>query len=429
METIINAIAAILIVFCIFRIYKGSQFSLVKHPLIENEQIYVVNHMNFAIFGVYTAMFFLGPFSELKYVIWILTFMILLFSSSFRVIWDGVMFWYLLFLLWCVFTLTYSEDTTQGGAILLKYFLPIFYLWLGYNALSSKESFWYFLRCSCVALVVYAIMLGGGMSKFGTPIYAYLNWGTGGLFVSYASLADFFSVMCVVPLAMYFITKQKKFLFIFGLLLLSTVLDVVRTGIAGIMIAASLFVFIRFKVRALPIVVGLFLGLMAIIFMVPEVREKMFGNNDSENITLSRDNVQSNARESIWEIHMDRFYHPSPDVGSGLGTSLSYQKNNFSLKLIHSDYVQMLCDTGNVGLGLFLLFFLFMIFKALSVSSRYQNQTVQLLAAMAVGSSGGMLFSMGFDNVVTYGQQCFIFPFLFYGMFIKSTHLVNSGNL
>ena len=42
---------------------------------------------------------------------------------------------------------------------------------------------------------------------------------------------------------------------------------------------------------------------------------------------------------------------------------------------------------------------------------------------MAIGSSAGVLFSMSFDNVITYSQQCFVFPFMFIGIFLKAIDL------
>ena len=70
------------------------------------------------------------------------------------------------------------------------------------------------------------------------------------------------------------------------------------------------------------------------------------------------DNIQSNGREQIWEDNMYRFFTPNPLTGAGLGESMEYTKNNFTVKLIHNDYVQILCDMGLVGIGLFGLFFL-----------------------------------------------------------------------
>ena len=57
-----------------------------------------------------------------------------------------------------------------------------------------------------------------------------------------------------------------------------------------------------------------------------------------------------------------------------------------------------------------------------------KDDFVRLSGAMAVGSCAGVLFSMAFDNVVSYSQQCFVFPFLFIGIFLKAIDLCKDYN-
>ena len=142
------------------------------------------------------------------------------------------------------------------------------------------------------------------------------------------------------------------------------------------------------------------------------------------------DNIQSNGREQIWEDNMYRFFTPNPLTGAGLGESMEYTKNNFTVKLIHNDYVQILCDMGLVGIGLFGLFFLVTILKVMIKTWRYTSSgLVKLSGAMALGSCAGTFFSMAFDNVISYTLQCFVIPFVFIGIFLKAIDMqVQNGN-
>lgn len=63
--------------------------------------------------------------------------------------------------------------------------------WLGYNAIQCEDDFYVFLEKTCWICCGYALIIGGVSAKFISPLYVFLNFTSGGLFVSYASLADF----------------------------------------------------------------------------------------------------------------------------------------------------------------------------------------------------------------------------------------------
>ncbi len=428
MVLLLNIIVAVIIAIYAIKIYTGCNLTVVKHPVDSGVYCLLDRNLHFLIFCFATAMIFLGPLSLVKYAFWIVL-MLLLAFTRFKVKVDVIVVCYMLFLAWAVYSLFCSSVKFQGLMMFIKYALPLLYLWLGYSAINDEADFLFLFKKVTWIAIIYALLIGGVSAKFFPGLYGALCFGSGGLFIAYASLADFFSALFVAPLALFVIYRKRIWLVAAAWLALSTVLEVVRTGIGGIFLASSFFFFFYYKLKAVPWLFGIALLAVSAVFFIPEVHEKMF-MDDSQTIStmsvssMSFDNIQSNGREAIWDANMSRFFEPNPITGAGLGESVEYTKNKFVVKLIHSDYVEILCDMGIVGIALFGLFALSVIMKVIVHAwIRPKNSFVRLSGAMAVGSCAGAFFSMSFDNVVSYSQQCFVIPFIFIGIFLKAIDL------
>lgn len=428
MVLLLNLFVAFLIAVYAIRIYSRETLMIVSHPNFPNIACYINRDLHFLVFSIATAMIFLGPLSLVKYGFWTVL-MIYLIFTRFRMKIDAIVICYMLLLAWALFSLIYSSVKFQGFMLLIKYSLPLLYLWLGYNAIEDREDLLFLLKKTAWIMVIYAVLIGGFSAKFLPWVYGFLCFKTGGLVIAYASLADFYSALFVVPLALYVIDKDKKWLAVAGWIALSTILEVVRTGIGGIFLASSFFLFFYYRLKAVPwLFCAAVLAVMA-VFFIPEVHDKMFVNDNMtissvDSSTINFENIQSNGREQIWETNLARFYAPNPVTGAGLGESMEFTKNNFIVKLIHNDYVQILCDMGLVGISLFALFFLVTILKVVShIWRQGSDDLVKLTGAMVLGSCAGVFFSMMFDNVISYAQQCFVIPFIFIGIFLKSIDL------
>ncbi len=433
MVLLINLIAALLLFWYPIKIYRSKSERPAIHPLDGDRLIAINPDLDFLIYSVLTAMVFLGPLSLWKYAYWVTALLVLAFTRL-KIKWDAIVVSYLIFILWGIISAAFiSGAKFQGLMMVIKYTLPLFYLWLAYSAIRDSDDFLYFLKVVSVGMCVYALIIGGFAAKFLGPLYGFLNFGTGGLFVAYAPLADYFSSLIVVPLALFIVTEKRLWLWAVIWISLSTILETVRTGLGGLCIAASLLFLTVYKLKAVPWVAGVLIAGVVIVFTVPSFRDKMFLNEDVEMTSFSIDqanfeNISNNGREFLWELNMQKFYYPNPTIGAGLGESGAFMKNREGLHLIHSDYVQMLCDLGNVGIVLFGVFVLVTLFKIIGISWRRGcPNIVRLTGGMALGSCGGAFFSMGFDNVVTYAQQSFVLPFLMIGLFLKAKDLYDSG--
>ena len=430
MALIINAIVTILLVYFGCKYAFGSGMT-VSHPFEKGIKCQCGNDMSFLLFSVMTSMVFLGPLSLVKYAIWI-GFLVLM-SRRWTKKWDSVMTMYLIFILWNLYTMTYTPYPFQGWMMLVKFCLPILYFWMGYNAIEDKLDLWIFLKQTTLFCVIYSFLIGGVSSKFLSPVYNFLCYGTGGTFVAYASLADFFAILIGIPIMLYLLTSEKKYLYAAGLLFLSSILESVRTGIGASILGLSLLFLVYKKGRAIPIVILLILLFIGSILLVKPVREKMFGKRaDTVNISnMGEAKIETNGREYMWERIMNHCYKPDPTYGSGCGGALGWLKDinkKGGILLIHSDWVQMMSESGNIGLTLYIVFGIFMLFKVLSVTWRYkQDITLTLLGGTTAGAFAACFFAMGFDNVITYAQQGYVLPFMLFGIFLKTIDLKKRG--
>ena len=162
---------------------------------------------------------------------------------------------------------------------------------------------------------------------------------------------------------------------------------------------------------------------------MPEVRNKMFGDSAST-VTVSSasmEDVNMSGRNYMWLKIMDQCYYGHETFGSGCGAASGWLKEtnkDGGLLLIHSDWVQMMSESGNIGLGLFIFFAIVMLFKVFSVTwVNKRSRTVTFAGAMTVAGFLACFFVMGFDNAITYAQQVFVIPFVMLGIFYKSIDL------
>lgn len=409
--------------------YAFNKRMVIPDPWVKGQKYVCNQNLSFLIYCVLTAMLFLGPLSLVKYVVWIVIMLMMCFKPGFRKPWNGVMGAYSLFVLWNLYTMTYSQYPSQGWNMIIKFCLPYLYFWLGYNAITCNDDIYAFLKRTCWICCVYALIIGGFSAKFLSPLYAFLNFKTGGLFISYASLADFFAIIFPVSFIMYFETKDKKYLLIAFWLILSTILEGVRTGIGASVLSLSFFYMIVKKGRAIPMIALIIVSFIISVFAIPSVREKMFGD-DATSVSVgiaSMENISLNGREYMWEKIMDQWYSGHETFGSGCGTALGWLKDvnkDGGLLLIHSDWVQILSESGQVGLGLLILFAVVMIFKVLTISvSLKKYKCATYAGGLTVGAFAACFFAMGFDNVIMYAQQGFVIPFVLLGIFYKSVDL------
>lgn len=390
--------------------------------------------MYFVIFTVCTAPVFLGSLSLLKYGLWFAMIMLLLFTGKVRAKFEATTIMYLIFFLWLCYTMTYTSVPRDGLMMLVKYSLPIQFLWLGYSAINNEKELIIFLKIVNIIACLWCLVMGGFTMVFIPPLYRFSM----GIFSTYAAFADYLTSIFVVPILLYWLTKEKKYILCALWMVLSTVLESVRTGMGGMMLVFAFAMVLRYKAKAIPGL--LFAGALfvSVILFVPKVNEKFFGE-DAGKVTateivqgnaLSLDNIEMSGREYLWKKVKENCYYGNELIGKGLGEAEHFAKNRMykgEISKVHNDYLILLCDTGKVGITLFIIFYLTIIFKVTShVILRISSHLVKLTGIMALSSMAGIAFCMYFDNVVSNSMQSMVMPYIYLGFFLKALDLNKS---
>lgn len=435
MFVIINFILLIMFVYYSRRIFTPdfAQKRIVSLPGAKGKSYQIKPLMCYLIFVVCTAPFFLGTFSIVKYAVYFITLLILINKGHIKIIFDSIVLAYILFFCWQVITLIWSPYPYDGFMLIIKYNIPLLSLWLGYSAIHNADDLYLFSKYVTKTSIIYALFIGGLSAVFIPALYYFLK----NTFMTYAGLADYFTSIAGLFFVLVWITQKKKYYLGFLWLFLSTILEVVRTGLGGLSIVGAMFFFIRYKIKAIPAMIFFAIVFIGVVLYVPKVNEKFFGSNAgyvtiSDIVygdAMSGDNIQTSGREEMWEHLLQRFYEPNQINGAGLGASTGYMKDKIKgytesdILLIHSDYVQLLCDSGIIGLVLLCLFYLAVFLKAGIVAFSSGMLYSKITASLSVASMAGVAFSMGYDNVVSHSMTSLINPFIFIGFFLKFSKL------
>ena len=432
MRTILSLLIFVVLTIWVGQIYFGKKkLRLVEYS--KGEHYLLSQNMYFVIFTVCTAPIFLYTFSLLKYGLWFVTLLVLLLVGKVRIKFEFMTVMYGIFFLWLCYTMTYTTVPRDGAMVLIKFLLPMLFLWLGYSSLRNEKDLIIFLKVVNVAACIYCCFIGGQGCKLMPWLYYPVFMG---VFGTYAAFADYLTAVFIVPILLYWLTKENKYIYCALWMVLSTVLESVRTGMGGMMLVFVIAQLLRYKLKALPGV--LFAGalFLSVVLFVPQVNEKFFGEEAGmvsatdivKGGAMSMDNIEMSGREYVWERVLDNCYRGNETFGGGLGTSGRFMKDygekNQGLVMMHNDYLQILCDTGLVGITLLTIFYVMVILKVTSnVALRRSSTLVKLTGIMALSSMAGIAFCMYFDNVVSNSMQSMVMPYIYLGFFLKALEL------
>lgn len=401
-----------------------------KIPGNPEQKFLMPRGMFYITFIVVSAPLFLGNLSLIKYFVFFLISVYYILNYKFNNLLRGgpIVISYMLFLLWLIVTWVYSPYPYYGFLNIVKYSLPLVALWVAYNALRTKEDLIVFLKLTCYGLIFYVFWVSGIAFKF-YPVIAYSPLGAG-IFSIAAALSDYFVALFTAPIILAVLTGQKRWYILCGLLFLSAIFYSIRTSIAASLISLGVYLLMRYKLNAVPGLIALVIGFASIVVYVPEINQKFFYGVDKKDYTVEQiatgevgfDDMQTNARDYMWTKAMGMYYHGQELTGNGLGSTAFGMKSHLihpQLELIHSDYVQLLCDSGIISVILLGIFVIITLVTILWYGQPYLGEYTALTGWLAASSLCGILFSMAFDNVVSTSMTSLCISFILIGFFLK----------
>lgn len=326
---------------------------------------------------------------------------------------------YFAYIIWLCIGLFYSPSFVYGFRVVLKYLYPLLLCLFASAAVSDSEVFF---KSSKWARIV-------GIISIIISFVPYLEWYVFPRVIWYgtARAINYISIMIFSLGMIYFSNQKRKNLFFTILFLLPCFIWIFRTSILGSVVAIMAFYFIKYRLKAIPIIVGIFaIGIIA-VFTIPSIKEKMFYDDsvtieDFSKGNIDEDNINTNYRTKMWENLQNKFYNKHKLTGAGTGAvqneMYNHKENYGFLKVPHSDFIQQKCDNGLIGLFLYGAIIFFMFIDAFRTYRRAQSAPLKLCAIVAGASLLGVYATFYSDNVVNYSMCTLAMPFGFYGMML-----------
>lgn len=334
-----------------------------------------------------------------------------------RVVWSVPLLIYVTYLLWILIGISYTASTAYGIRVMLKYMYPLMLALLASAVVRNKEVF---VKASLLARTVAIVCVIMSFIPYAERILPVFWYAT-------ARTINFISMM-ILSLGLFFYTDEKRKNIIWAVVfLIPCFIWVFRTSIMGSAVAIMAFAFIKYRLRSLPIIFGVIIATIIAVFTIPSLREKMFYDEkvtleDFQEGELSMDDVNSNARFAMWEDLQNKFYYGHEIIGSGTGRVQQYMYTHRSefggLHVPHSDFIQLMCDNGLIGLILYISILISCFIHCFYVFQFSRDSAIKLCSIVAGSLMIGVGVTLYSDNVVNYSMATLSMPFGFYGMML-----------
>jgi O-antigen ligase len=241
-------------------------------------------------------------------------------------------------------------------------------------------------------------------------------------------------VVAMLLIAQVLYEKKAYTIVILITVIFAVVAAYTRITIGGLFIGAAVMLFIGMHGIAriaLPSVAVF--GLAALFLLSDRFKSRMFIGSDNVSFsTIVNDpitamaHVHGSGRFGAWEIILEKYFNPSPIIGSGAGASQHFFYNyliDSEMGVIHSEYIRILSEVGIVGLFLFVLA-IFRYIKYLIIIY-HENNIIMKYPLAAIGAITSYLVFFATDNGIDYVLQLGIYVFTLIGMSIKAIEFAN----
>jgi O-antigen ligase len=423
MGTIISLLAFLMISVLGAQYANSGKWSFVSNPYNAQQKIRISSRQGFALFLLAAAVVRAGSFSSTLLLVWILLLLFLLSKNSARLSDSILFFFYSVYLIWLLFSLVISPEQVFGLRMFAKYLFPFLVALVASSIPNTDIFFLKTLKVSLASALVLNLIYG---LTFLLPI-GFITWPIFEPIIWWgAAIVDFNPFAMAVALVLYKLTKKKVYLYAVAIFFIVPVITSVRTGLIGLGVSLLAISFFKYRLRALPIFVLIIFGVIGSVLFIPSIRDKMFHGEfkSAEEVVnsldvLSIDNLDTSGRLAMWEWSLDTYYKDNEVMGAGLGqlqARFYSGKHPFLVEVVHNDYVQILCDTGQVGLILYLIIICsFVVCSFRIYNNKKYRESARNSAFIAGTSLCGIMACAFTDNVINYSLLTLTYPYAFFG--------------
>lgn len=294
-----------------------------------------------------------------------------------------------------------------GLQLTLQYTLPLLIGVVASGFTYEEENLaWLFKWFVRLSVAIYAMFLFGYFFK-------------GGYGPSSASTSMLFSILVSLLSGMFFITRDKRLLVYIGMVLLVSILQITRMGIAAT-IAVFIFHFANRSLRGKIIFGGFGFLVFILVFNSKSFQEKTFykGEGSLSDLTVNyydNPDIRSSGRISLKKA-LEPGLKAGPIWGNGPRADNVYLIKITKMRVgeAHNDYLSVRFNYGYVGLSLLLLGFAGSFISLYNISKKYMdNWHIWLISTSALTLYFTFLMFMYTDNILKY---TIYFPNYFFAM-------------
>ncbi|MEI6825223.1 MAG: O-antigen ligase family protein [Desulfuromonadales bacterium] len=288
------------------------------------------------------------------------SFVLMVNFNKFMPYWRKWILW-ALFLLWCAASILWSENYIYGLRMFSKVCAPL--IFAGAVIVTNPQEsdfkivegaiFWNLIVLAIIAVVCKFLGIVSFKGALTVPSHGP------------AVLAAFLMIPVALASAKIVCGQQRiKWTFVWLVAVACAVGAYARTPLAAEAVGILAIIFCCLPVILRIPFVLLFSFLTTATFLASDyLRHRMFYKN--ADITLVKlisdpkyvfDHLDTSGRSTLWNMLLKKFYEPDPILGSGLGATESYLhglESASTAKAVHSEYIRLVCETGLVGLLLF----------------------------------------------------------------------------
>ena len=423
MGTIISLFAFLIITVLGVKYANSRNWSFVTSPFNAKQKLRVSARQRFVLFLLALGVVQAGSFSAILLLVWIALLLVSLSKYGTRFSDSNMFLFYTFYLIWLLFSLISSPEQGFGFRVFAKYLFPLLVALVSASIPINDAFFLKALKVSFAsALFVNLLIIIPNIVPVGFitwPIFEPIIWWG-------PAIVDFNPFAMAVAIILYKLTKKKIYLYAIGIFILIPIIGSIRTGLVGLGIFFLAISFFKYKMRALPVFGLILFGFIGSILFVPNVRDKMFHGafNSAEEVVnsmdiLTLDDLDTSGRLAIWDWSLDVFYKDNKIMGAGLGQVQArfYSHNHpFQVEVIHNDYIQILCDTGQIGLILYLIVLISFVVHSFRIYNNKKNRESARNSAFIAGTSLCGIMACAFtDNVINYSLITLTYPYAFFG--------------